>query len=243
MSTPRNRSIKQQIISNFINDRYSSEIERIRIVRNWVNTNSIHLIDVEHDRYAFKIDQVLEKLLLYNNTTKTKLITDSPPHLSCGPRTYAMKEILKSLKFRSRVVDIFEIQKSKVNPHTLLEVYSTDLGKWVLQDPDFNTEYYHISDDTSPLSCEEIFTYPGAELSYKTNGFVIENKQNCINTVSDNFNCCYLYRYSYDGKKSLFFTNGKEDLDQKINDNDQWITFKEYIDSRGFNPKIFFISK
>jgi hypothetical protein len=111
------------------------------MVRNWINKKSIHLIDNEHDNYAFKIEKVLEKLWL------SHLNGSQQSHLSCGSRSYAMKEILRLLGIKSRIVDVFQITEHKINPHTLIEVYDSDNGAWILQDPDFNAEYIIKSEE------------------------------------------------------------------------------------------------
>jgi hypothetical protein len=75
----------------------------VKAFRNWVNINNTNNIDDEHNQYAFQIHKVLEKLLQHHTTKK------SPPHLSCGPRSYAMKELLKLVGIRSKIIDVFQI--------------------------------------------------------------------------------------------------------------------------------------
>ncbi len=232
LSLPIYVQINKNIKEHLHNIRSKEFNIKIPSIRNWVNRNSIHLIDLEHDLYAFKIEIVLSKL--WEKHKHNAL----PPHLSCGPRAYAMKEILHLLEIPSRIIDIFQISKNKVNSHTLLEVYNKENNKWVLQDPDFNVEYRLKNKGTMPQSAISILKSKIDNLSYNTNDYIIENKTNCINTITECFHTAILYRLSYDGKKSFALINNFETLNLTIIDDGKSMTFKQYLIIRGFNPKI-----
>jgi hypothetical protein len=117
---------------------FHSEAERIDFIRNWVYQNSIHLIDKEHDRYAFNTAKVLPMLW------HTHLTGQAPAHLSCGPRAAAMQAILKELGIPSQMIFIFTDNYAQVQSHTFLEVFNRETSKWELQDPDFNLYYVNL---------------------------------------------------------------------------------------------------
>jgi hypothetical protein len=58
-----------------------------------------------------------------------------------------MEKILRLPGIKSRIVDVFQITAHKINPHTLIEVYDSDNGAWILQNPDFNAEYIIKSEE------------------------------------------------------------------------------------------------
>ena len=113
----------KEILANIREQEFPSDRAKINYVRNWVKSNSTHLIDDEHNQYAFNVPIVLSKLYAHSKGQ------GALPHLSCGPRAYAMKEILDGLKIKSRIIDLFGLsgdEPYKVSPHTLIEVYEAD---------------------------------------------------------------------------------------------------------------------
>ncbi|MFN8490932.1 MAG: hypothetical protein U0350_25285 [Caldilineaceae bacterium] len=117
---------------------FVNETERIDFIRDWVNQNSIHLIDKDHDAYATNVSKVLTMLW------QTYLTDQAPPHLSCGPRAVAMQVILNRLGIQSRLVYIFTDNYDQVQSHTFLEVFNRDTKSWEIQDPDFNIYYVDL---------------------------------------------------------------------------------------------------
>lgn len=203
------KSIKQQINSNA----FDTELSKINFIRNWVNTNSVHLIDQEHDSYAFNVPEVLNRLNTYSLGGPAKKC--SKPHLSCGPRAYAMKAILDFMSIRSRIIDLFGLSELgdgclKVSPHTLIEVLEADTKKWVLHDPDFNIAYANIN-TKKYQSAEEMLGLKKEDKGYQAAGYKIENLLNLQNTVAGLFEWAVLYRYSYEGARSeLAIVKGQE---------------------------------
>jgi hypothetical protein len=117
---------------------FHSETKRIDFIRDWVYRNSIHKMDAEHDEYAFDNARVLFMLWRSHQTSKDY------PHLSCGPRAYAMKAILDDLRIPNRMIVIFANNCFEINSHTFLEVFDRDTRNWELQDPDFDIYYIDI---------------------------------------------------------------------------------------------------
>jgi hypothetical protein len=232
LNLPENQKNKQALKEIMFSEFSLPQIERIKAIRNWVNINSTHKTDDEHDQYAFQIHKVLERLLQYRTTKK------SSPHLSCGPRSYAMKELLTLVGIRSKIIDVFQIIDGAINPHTLLEVYCTDNNRWMLQDPDFNAEYIIKSEEKKPLSSEAIFLADKSRVQYSTNGYEIENKLNCTNTIAHCFEQCVLHRLSYDGIRSIALIKDKTVLDSMIISGDKTLSFRQFLNQRGHNPRI-----
>ncbi len=105
---PKTKSVKADFKHYISAESTLPDLEKVRFIRNWINTNSIHLIDAEHDLYAFKNGRVIKLLWeqhLHNHIKK--------PHLSCGPRSYAMHELLKAVNIKSRIIDIFKLKNTR----------------------------------------------------------------------------------------------------------------------------------
>jgi len=108
----------------------------IRATMEYVHNNSLHLIDDEHKRYAFNIPYVLNKMYLASvGDIKEK------PHLSCGPRAYAMRAILSRFNIYSRLVQVYSDEYETHNGHRLLEAYNPDSQSWEAWDPDYGVTY------------------------------------------------------------------------------------------------------
>jgi len=119
-----------------IDDDRATPTEIIRRTMEFVHNNSLHLIDEEHHKYAFYTPLVINKLLLaYQGHDSEK------PHLSCGPRSYAMQAILNELGIFSRLVQIYSDEYENVRGHRLLEVFNPETQAWEAWDPDFRVTY------------------------------------------------------------------------------------------------------
>lgn len=213
------KSIKQQLNTRT----FETEQSRINFIRNWVNTNSVHLIDEEHDSYAFNVPEVLNRLNSHALDSGTK------PHLSCGPRAYAMKAILDFLGIQSRIIDLFGLtelgeDRLKVSPHTLIEVFEEDTQKWVLHDPDFNVAYAN-KNTQEYQSAEAMLRLKKAEKGYDAAGYEIEKLLNLQNTVAGLFEWAVLYRYSYEGVRSLLVYSNDAFFNMKVNHAQDLLSF------------------
>jgi hypothetical protein len=123
-------------IKVILDDDRATPTEIIRRTMEFVHNNSVHLIDEEHRKYAFDIPVVINKLILaYEGDGSEK------PHLSCGPRSYAMREILTRFGIFSRLVQVFSDDYQELKGHRLLEVFNPETGSWEAWDPDYRVTY------------------------------------------------------------------------------------------------------
>jgi hypothetical protein len=141
---------KKQYLNNLdkskqiIDDDRATPTEIIRRTMEFVHNNSVHLIDEEHRKYAFDMPLVLNKLmpLVINKLLLAYQGHDSEkPHLSCGPRSYAMREILIRFGIISRLVQVFSDDYQQLKGHRLLEVFNPETESWEVWDPDFRVTF------------------------------------------------------------------------------------------------------
>jgi hypothetical protein len=110
--------------------------EIIRKTMAYVHNNSVHQIDNEHRNYAFNIPFILNKMYLASNGD-----IKERPHLSCGPRSHAMRAILNSFNIYSRLVQLYSDSHDTPLGHRLLEVFNPDRQLWETWDPDYGVTY------------------------------------------------------------------------------------------------------
>jgi len=110
----------------------------------FVHNNSLHKIDDEWKKDAFNIPLVIRKLVSASAGKE-----DDKPHLSCGPRAYAMRMILQQLGITSRLIGLSSDDFDTIQGHRLLEVYNQDRGIWETWDPDFGVTYVDKSTQKS----------------------------------------------------------------------------------------------
>jgi hypothetical protein len=133
---------KKQYLNNLdkskkiIDDDRATPTEIIRRTMEFVHKNSVHLIDEKYREYAFDMPLVINKLLLANQGHDSE-----KPHLSCGSRSYAMREILIRFGIISRFVQAFSDDYQQVKGHRLLEVFNPETGSWEAWDPDFRVTF------------------------------------------------------------------------------------------------------
>ncbi|MBW2119894.1 MAG: hypothetical protein JRH09_18520 [Deltaproteobacteria bacterium] len=117
-----------------------STTDIIRKTMEFVHDNSLHLIDCEHRKYAFDISVdisvVVNKLLLEYNGQENK-----KPHLSCGPRSFVMREVLGCFGITSRLIQVYSDEYDNVQGHRILEVFNPQEKKWEIWDPDYRVTY------------------------------------------------------------------------------------------------------
>ncbi|MBW2034247.1 MAG: hypothetical protein JRI94_11790 [Deltaproteobacteria bacterium] len=142
LARPKNEKLKYlkhlDEIKNIIkaNCSVESTTDIIRKTMEFVHDNSLHLIDSEHRKYAFDISVVVNKLLLtYSGQENEK------PHLSCGPRSYVMREILTRFGITSRLIQVYSDEYDNVQGHRILEVFNLQEKKWEIWDPDYRVIY------------------------------------------------------------------------------------------------------
>jgi len=219
-------NISQSLLKKSLND----DLEIATFVRNWVNSNSVHLIDDEHDSYAFKINKVVCRISDYHQSKIGK------PHLSCGPRSYLAKLILDKLGFETRIIDIYKIDNGIPKSHTLFEYFDKQHKKWLLQDPDFNV-YYVDKYTNMPLGTIECIKKESASISYCTSSYKVENVGNLIGAIQSYFSLVVVYRLSYVGKKSKIYAYQDINTMHLSNEFDQ-TSFKDYLSLQYNDPTI-----
>jgi hypothetical protein len=143
-SLEKPETIKQEYIYNL--DRIKDAIlknmptetatDKIRSAMEFVHDNSLHLIDDEHEAYAYNAPLVTGKLLLaYQGHENEK------PHLSCGPRACVMRDLLKRFGIGARTIQLFSDAHKDVRGHRLLEVLNPETQTWEVWDPDHRVTY------------------------------------------------------------------------------------------------------
>lgn len=134
-----------------IGEDFPSMSETIEAVRMFVHENSEHKGGEWHGKFAGRQDIVIKTMLNH-------ALGKSPqkPHLTCGPRSESMLNILLAYDIYSKVVQIYSSDfDDRVRTHNLIEAYEQDRNRWVLTDPDFNVSYVR-SDDGSPLTAHDL---------------------------------------------------------------------------------------
>ena len=102
----------------------------------FVHNNSLHKVDSDWEQNAFNIPLVIQKLISASSGANLE-----KPHLSCGPRAYAMRMILDQLGITSRLIGLSSDNFETIEGHRLLEVYNQNTGQWETWDPDFGVTY------------------------------------------------------------------------------------------------------
>lgn len=110
--------------------------EIIRAVLNFVHNNSLHLIDDEHDAYAFNGFLMTKKLLLASQGHENE-----KPHLSCGPRAGLMVKILGHCGIHARTIQLFSDASKDVAGHRLVEVFNPETQTREVWDPDYRVTF------------------------------------------------------------------------------------------------------
>lgn len=105
---------------------------RTNFIRNFIHSNSTHLIDQEFYTHWRDLNLMLTKFHAYA-TGKT----DQKIHMECSTRTKINETLLQSLGYRTRSVDIYQ-QEPNFPSHSFLEVFNKDTNHWEIQDPDYN---------------------------------------------------------------------------------------------------------
>ncbi len=142
----------------------------------------------------------------------------------CGGMSHLLCLLLDSLDIKSRVIDLrtngFYINNNNSGTHVATEVFIN--GRWLIEDPTFNIEFYHKGKTINfkklfKLNEEEKYN----EVSYSTNGYnLIKNRSIDTYYLSyDQFLSCIIitnyavdfskYQPEYLISKNSFFRTGK----------------------------------
>lgn len=210
---------------------FASETERIDFIRNWVNQNSIHLIDKEHDEYAFKAPIVLTKLW------QTYLTGQAPPHLSCGPRAVAMQKILEELGIPARLVYIFSDNYDQVQSHTFLEVLNSATNRWEIQDPDFNIYYVDLRTQKRLATAELI--WGDLDILVPQSSIVQGWEENNVVVLKQGYFEAMMYPAQQKNAKSVILINNNRFDPAKVFTDNGNIRFNTFAARFYKNPVIF----
>jgi len=143
-SFEESKKTKQEYINNLDrikdlvlkNGPKETSTDLIRAVMEFVHDNSLHLVDDEHGAHAFNGLLVTQKLLLASQRHENER-----PHLSCGPRSCLMRDLLTRFGIAARTVQLFSDAHKDVQGHRLLEVFNPETQTWELWDPDYRVTY------------------------------------------------------------------------------------------------------
>jgi len=209
---------------------FPSQTAQIDFVREWVNQNSIHLIDKEHDSYAFNNQKVLVKLW------QTYAVDQAPPHLSCGPRTMAMQSILNELGIQSRVISIFTDNYTQVRSHTFLEVFNQDTRNWEIQDPDFNL--YYIDLRTQQRLATTDLLWGDLDMLVPQSSTALGWEKNEVTHLKADYFEAMMYMSFQKNEKSVILINSERFDPQKIFVDNGNITFTNFANQAYQKPTI-----
>jgi len=213
---------------------FLSETARIDFIRHWVNQNSIHLIDKQHNKYAFNTPQVLSMLW---ETHQTK---QNPAHLSCGPRTLAMQAILNELGISNRMIVIFTDNYPQVRSHTFLEVFNRETRQWEIQDPDFNLYYINLQTQARVATADLLWGDLEAMLPASQAGIGWDVNE-VIHLKQDYFEAMMYMDYSK-AKKSIILINADKFQPTEVFEKNSNLTFYKFANQHYQQP-IFIIKQ
>ena len=123
-----------KIVGDIQSEPFDNPSDLFDAVRNYIHHNSRHKEgSYYHQNRAFITDSVMKDLYQIAHGLK-----DSLPDLSCSPRAWAMRRVLKAMDIETRIVMLYQVRDAKVFSHTVMEAYNKDDENWELHDPDVN---------------------------------------------------------------------------------------------------------
>ncbi len=135
----------------------SPTIEDVDRVRNYIFTHSVHKEGTDYHRRALDVNQRFKILGDIHAHSKG---ADFAPELSCGPRAWAMMEVMELLGIEWRLITLYftEHPPGSLGSHTFLEVKEPSANSWQIQDPTINGTYSTLQGKR--LSSLELLTTP-----------------------------------------------------------------------------------
>jgi hypothetical protein len=123
-----------KIVDDIQSSKHASNSELFDAVRNYIHQNSRHKEGTHyHQTRSFNTDSVLKDIYKLKHRT-----SDNVPDMSCSPRAWAMRRILKAMSFETRILMFYQVRNEKLFSHTVIEVKNKENDKWELHDPDVN---------------------------------------------------------------------------------------------------------
>jgi hypothetical protein len=126
----------QRTIRNKITTAQPAFLEITLETMRYVFSNSVHSADTPQSNHAFNTLEVLKTMQL----SADGMISEKP-HLTCGPRAYAMRAILLQFNIYSRLVQVFSDDFETPQSHRFLEVFNHEKNRWEVWDPDYGIRY------------------------------------------------------------------------------------------------------
>jgi hypothetical protein len=201
-------------------------------VMEYIHNNSIHKIDDEYQLYAFNTNIVLEKLHLASNGN-----SEEKPHLSCGPRSYAMRELLKSFNIYSRLVQLYSDNFGTHAGHRLLEVFNREENSWEVWDPDYGVTYIDRNTRKPIDIITMIFSDSDNIIPVGLSGEGWENTG--TRTIKDNYLKAVLFESAKGMRNALIVVNiSAFNIEKKYSSG---VNFSDWAHATYGNPRIIYL--
>ena len=139
------REIIQDSIPSSLNFLNENQNDFVFHVFDGSKTENMIYYNPQNINYPLNLLNLISLLTVHGNkdsqTTfdeKLKIIKQRPLSITCGTNSFFTKELLKSIGVKTRIVSTltFDEWNGYDNGHTLLEVFTKNLNKWVLYDID-----------------------------------------------------------------------------------------------------------
>jgi len=207
--------IKEIILKN-----NTTATEVIRSAMEFVHNNSMHLEDEEHREYAFNLPVVIPKLILAYRGQE-----DEKPHLTCGPRAYAMKEILSRFGIYARLIQVYSDHAERVLSHRFLEVFNPETESYEVWDPTYSVTYFERGSNKRVDIMTLIFG--DKNMAVPRVGDIIGWEETKTKDLRDYFFEAVLFEHFRYGMVNctIIVNRNKFDMDKKFSDG---LTFKEW---------------
>lgn len=203
----------------------------------FVHENSSHIADDEYEIYSKlnikdSLPDIIRRLLLaYRGDERQK------PHIMCGFRSYAMREILKQVNIFARLVNVYTDDFEAPAGHRLLEVLNPE-GEWELWDPDHNVCYVR-STNKKPVNVLNLL-YEDLDNILPKRGNVIGWNETNTKYLKDHYFEAVRFEGLYQDLPGSLILVNKDRFDvKKIFTNG--MNFIEYTKTSYNNPRIVFL--
>ena len=134
------RDVNEQIdlLRSYVpNENEMSFHQHVDHIRLFIQENSSHSINSEFRSLWREPHRHYARFHLYVEGKHTM-----PAPMECSTRAGLMSKLLKSHGSKTRIVDVYSMQKGFL-PHTFLEVQNPESLQWEITDPDINIYWYH----------------------------------------------------------------------------------------------------
>jgi len=215
-------------VKNIIINTYNPETftDKVQLTMEFVHNNSLHLLDEEYYNYAFNTPIVINKLLLAQGGN-----INEKPHLSCGSRSYAMRDILIRFGINSRMVQVYSDDFNIVEAHRFLEVYNQGRNQWEVWDPDYNITYID-KHSTMPVDITTM-VLEGLENIVPKQGEITGWNETSSNVLRKK-NYLSMVRFESMENSIIMINSKRFNLEKKYSDG---LTFQDWANKNYVNPR------